>query len=90
MGELSVFSLFRRVDTTGVSGTGRVLDGVIFHTGQVAICWRGDMKGDGSPGYSSIAIYPSWAAFVHVHVSPHPPGATEISFHLGQPPDPDS
>jgi len=31
--EPKLFSLLRYEDETGVSGTGRVLDGVIFHTG---------------------------------------------------------
>ena len=79
MNELRLFSLIRHVDESGISGTGRVLDGVIFHTGQVVICWRTDLNSE-KPGYSSIAIYPSWEAFLHVHVQPHPPGAMEIRF----------
>ncbi len=38
--EPRLFTLFRHVDESGISGTGRVLDGVIFHTGQVVVCWR--------------------------------------------------
>lgn len=79
MCEPRVFTLFRRIDESGVSGTGRVLDGVIFHTGQVVVCWRTDLDPD-KPGYSSLAIYPSWEAFLHVHVHPHPHEATDISF----------
>ena len=77
--EPRLFTLIRHADETGVSGLGRVLDGVVFHTGQVVVCWRGDLRQDG-PGYSSLAIYPSWEAFVHVHVHPHAEGATEIRF----------
>lgn len=79
MNEPRLFSLIRHVDESGISGTGRVLDGVIFHTGQVVICWRTDLNSE-NPGYSSIAIYPSWEAFLHVHVQPHPPEAMEIRF----------
>jgi hypothetical protein len=79
MSEPRVFSLIRRIDESGVSGTGRVLDGVVFHTGQVVVCWRSDLDPD-NPGYSSLAVYPSWDAFLHVHVRPHPQGATEIRF----------
>jgi hypothetical protein len=77
--EPRLFTLERKADETGVSGTGRVLDGVIFHTGQVVICWRSDVNPE-KPGFSSLAIYPSWEAFLHVHVEPHPPEATEIHF----------
>lgn len=88
--ELALFSLIRHSDETGVSGTGRVLDGVIFHTGQVAVCWRTDQhrRGAAEEAYSSIAIYPSWRAFMHVHVEPHGPRAGELTFHFGSPPDP--
>lgn len=79
MAEPRTFTLIRRIDETGVSGTGRVLDGVVFHTGQVVVCWRTDVSGD-EPGFSSLAIYPSWEAFLHVHVAPHAPGSAEIRF----------
>lgn len=79
MSEPRLFSLIRHMDESGISGTGRVLDGVIFHTGQVVICWRTDLNSE-KLGYSSIAIYPSWEAFLQVHIQPHPPGAMDISF----------
>jgi len=79
MNELKLFTLIRRTDESGVSGTGRVLDGVVFHTGQVVVCWRTDINAQ-EPGYSSLAIYPSWDAFLHVHVHPHAPDQTEIRF----------
>jgi len=71
-----LFTLIRHQDETGVSGTGRVLDGVIFHTGQVAICWRTDLKAE--LGFSSITLYPSWEAFEHVHIKSHDEDQTEI------------
>jgi hypothetical protein len=74
-----LFTLIRHTDETGVSGIGRVLDGVIFHTGQVVVCWRTDSNPE-KPGYSSIAVYPSWDAFLYVHVQPHPVEETEIVF----------
>lgn len=79
MTEPQLFTLFRHVDETGVSGTGRVLDGALFHTGQVVVCWRTDLN-TGPSGFSSLAIYPSWEAFQHVHVDPHPAGAAEVRF----------
>lgn len=79
MDEPRVFRLERLVDESGVSGTGRVLDGVVFHTGQVVVCWRSDVSAD-KTGYSSIAIYPSMEAFSAIHVDPHPPGTARVSF----------
>lgn len=79
MSEPRLFTLFRHADETGISGKGRVLDGVIFHTGQVVICWRSDLYVINT-GYSSISIYPSWEAFLHIHVNPHPEDASEIRF----------
>ena len=72
--EPRLFSLVRHADETGISGTGRVLDGVVFHNGKVVVCWRSDLHG----GYSSLIVFDSWKAFEHVHVTPHPPEQTEI------------
>ena len=47
-----------------MSVLGRVLDGVVFHTGQVVVCWRTDLdatQGKGR-GRSSLGIYASWEA----------------------------
>lgn len=79
MSEPRLFTLIRHHDESGVSGTGRVLDGVVFHTGQVVVCWRSDISLD-NQGYSSIAIYPSWEAFLHVHVQPHPEESSQVQF----------
>lgn len=75
----AVFTLIRHADETGISGTGRVLDGTIFHTGQVVVCWRSDLRPD-KPGFSSLVIYDSWEAFWAIHVAPHPTEQTEIVF----------
>lgn len=91
MSEPRLFTLIRHADETGISSTGRVLDGAVFHTGQVVVCWRADLNLE-KPGFSSLAIYPSWEAFLHVHVRPHAPEATTISFgadpHLDGEPTP--
>ena len=79
MSEARLFTLIRRNDETGISGTGRVLDGVIFHTGQVVVCWRSDLRKD-RPGYSSLVIYESWDAFEHVHIRPHPPEQSVVVY----------
>lgn len=84
MDEPRLFTMIRRADESGVSGTGRVLDGAVFHTGQVVVCWRSDLNID-QPGFSSLAVYASWEAFLHVHVRPHPANATEIRFGTDAP-----
>jgi hypothetical protein len=78
-----LFTLIRHSDETGISGTGRVLDGTVFHTGQVVVCWRSDLRID-KPGFSSLVIYNSWEAFLAIHVEPHPAEQTKIIFGLEQ------
>ena len=38
---MKTFKLVRKEDVSGVSGTGEVAEGVIFHDGQVALSWFG-------------------------------------------------
>lgn len=71
---LRTFVLSRESDESGVSGTGEVLEGVVFHTGQVVACW----KTESSVGHSSIAIYESWEAFHAIHIKSHPTNQTQI------------
>jgi hypothetical protein len=77
--EPRLFTVTRNFDQSGISGTGRILDGVVFHNGQVVVCWRSDVN-EKTPGFSSLGIYPSWEAFMHVHIDPHPVNKTEIRF----------
>lgn len=79
MAEPKLFTIVRHADTSGVSGSGRVLDGVIFHTGQVVICWRSDINQTES-AHSSLGIYPSWEAFKRIHIDSHPENQAEIVF----------
>jgi hypothetical protein len=74
-----LFTMRRKADASGVSGTGRVLDGVLFHNGTVVICWRTDVEG-AAHGYSSVGVYPSWEAFYFLHIESHPTNETEIEF----------
>ncbi len=82
MQEPRLFTVVRDADESGVSGTGRVLDGVIFHNGQVVVCWRGDLRPETS-GYSSLGVYPSWAAFKKIHLDAHPTNKAKIVFGEG-------
>lgn len=58
------FWLNRMKDQTGVSRTGRVLEGVLCQDGQVIIQWR--------PPLTSVAIYKDWQTFMTIHVDCHP------------------
>ena len=80
--EPTLFSLERFADASGISGTGRVLDGVVFHTGQVVVCWRSHLSG--SPSQSSIAIYPTVQAFLEIHVLPHGRHASRLKVLHGK------
>lgn len=78
-----VFTIIRKSDESGVSGTGRVLDGTIFHNGQVVVCWRGDVHSDedgAASGVSSLGVYPDWDAFKQLHIDSHPSNRTEVIF----------
>ncbi len=79
MTEPRLFTMHRGGDESGVSGTGRILDGVLFHTGQVVICWRTDIEA-AKHGHSSLGIYPSWEAFEFIHIKSHPTNGTRLEW----------
>lgn len=41
MAKITVFHLQRKKDESGVSGTGRVAEGVVFSNGMIALTWLG-------------------------------------------------
>lgn len=64
------FTMYRKNDKSGVSGTGRVLDGIVFHTGICVVCWRTPL--------SSVAIYDTFDHFKAIHIDAHPINKTQI------------
>lgn len=72
-----IFTMIRAEDESGVSGIGRVLGGVLFHTGQVVVCWRTDTEA-AAHGHSSLGIYPSWKAFEFIHIESHPANKAQV------------
>jgi len=58
------FFLERVEDETGVSGTGRVLEAVIWQDGSVTAKWR--------PPMSTETSYKDFETFLRVHVTSHP------------------
>ena len=63
------FYLNRIKDETGVSRTGRVLEGVLTQSGKVITEWR--------PPHSTIGVYNSMKEFMTIHVDCHP-SASEV------------
>jgi hypothetical protein len=58
------FWLKRIKDETGVSRTGRVLEGVLTQAGKVLVEWR--------PPHSTMGIYNDFGEFMLIHVDSHP------------------
>lgn len=58
------FWLSRTKDETGISRTGRVLEGILLQSGKVVAEWR--------PPMCSIGIYNSMDEFLNIHVRCHP------------------
>lgn len=62
--EMRRFYVIRNKDETGISRTGRILEGVVTQTGKVIVEWR--------PPYSTVAIYTSMQEFRTIHIDSHP------------------
>lgn len=68
-----VFDLIRHVDVSGVSGPGRVAEGIEFESGRVALCWLTES--------GSVGIYDSLEHVVKIHGHG---GSTEVVFRNTQ------
>lgn len=60
------FSVERKSDESGVSGTGIVLEGCVFSTGYTVIHWLQPFP------RGSVAVFDSFDQFMRVHVLSHP------------------
>lgn len=78
------FAVERQSDESGVSGTGIVLEGVVFSTGVVVIHWLTPAP------RGSISIFDSWEQFMGIHVGPHPTNRTRILWEDGEVWEPES
>jgi hypothetical protein len=72
------FFMHRKNDASGVSGTGVVLEGVLFSTGVVVIHWLTP------PPRGSISVFDSIDQFLSIHVLPHPDNEAMIEFEDGE------
>lgn len=75
---LRAFAIYREGDSSGVSGTGTVLEGVVFSTGAVVVHWLTPApKG-------SINVFDSWAQFVEIHLASHPENRASVLWADGE------
>lgn len=72
-----LFSMVRQADESGVSGTGHVLDGVVWRDGKVCAAW----DTENAPG--SVVVYDSYCDFKAIHVDQHPGNGTILAFDDG-------
>lgn len=72
------FIMRREFDVSGVSGTGTVLEGVLFSTGVVVVHWLTP------PPRGSISVWDSLEQFLAIHVRPHPGNRTVLTFEDGE------
>ena len=75
---LRSFAVERQADESGVSGTGIVLEGVVFSTGVTVIHWLTP------PPFGSLNIFSSFDQFMAIHVGPHPTNQTRIHWSDGE------
>jgi len=66
------FTMTRGNDESGVSGTGAVLEGVIFSDGTVAARWLTET--------ASSTFYDSIPDFIKIHIYSHPSNKTRLIF----------
>jgi hypothetical protein len=69
------FSMIRGSDESGVSGTGKVLEGVLFSDGTVVVRWLTPHVA------SSTAVYTNMVDFEQIHIYSHPTNKTRIIWH---------
>lgn len=76
---MRTFELFREEDETGISGVGKVLEGIVFSDGTCVTRW----VSDSSTGRST-AVWDSVGAFLSIHVTPHPHNKTKLQYSDGE------
>ena len=69
---IRTFEMIREGDESGVSGTGKVLEGTVFTDGTTVVRWTVE----GKP--QSTAVYPSFDDFHLIHVASHPTNGTSF------------
>lgn len=80
LGEPRSFAMLRAADESATSGTGRVMDGVLWPDGSVATRWRSEQPG--------AEFFETWTRFHAVHACAHPGNGTTFEFADGGEPPP--
>lgn len=75
---MRTFTVHRDEDVSGVSGTGIVVEGVVFSTGLVVIHWLTP------PPRGSLNVFDSWEQFMAIHVGSHPENRSVIAWSDGE------
>jgi len=75
---MKTFEMFRQQDETGISGTGKVIEGVIFSDGECVVRWVAE-----DSNARCVSIWPNFGSFMTIHVHPHPDNSTRIVFSDG-------
>jgi hypothetical protein len=75
---MRTFTVLREHDVSGVSGTGVVVEGVLFSTGVVVVHWLTPAP------RGSISVWDSLDQFLAIHVQPHPENRTVLQFDDGE------
>lgn len=74
---MRTFAIERQHDESGVSGTGIVLEGVVFSSGQTIVHWLTP------PPRGSVNVFDGFWQFWAIHVESHPSNRSIIRFHEG-------
>ena len=73
---MKAFCMIRNDDESGTSGTGKVLEGVEFSNGKVAISWCSEKT-----PVSSTTVFDTFDEFKKIHIDQHPTNGTEIEWY---------
>lgn len=71
---MKVFELIRKHDVTGVSGSGKVLQGIVFDSGVCVVHWLKPVPGE------SVSVFKTFNVFKKIHVDSHPENESQIDF----------
>lgn len=74
---MKTFILIRQQDETGVSGTGKVLEAVLFGNGMVVVHWLHHR-------HESINVYKCYDDFLEIHVKSHPGNGSKVIWSTGE------
>lgn len=71
---MQIFEMIRKADESGVSGIGKVLEGIVFSGGKTVVQWCVE----GKP--NSTVVYDTFEDFKIIHVYSHPTNGTEFNW----------